>query len=85
LELQSRGLEKCSCPYSSNGTCHLDVRDNKVKDDSQDAYNDPKHIYQERVDHVASERPEEDETQEVEELNNALSSSFPSRPLEALK
>ncbi|KAG2605571.1 serine/threonine-protein kinase fray2-like isoform X1 [Panicum virgatum] len=70
---------------SSNGTCHLDVRDNKVKDDSQDAYNDPKHIYQERVDHVASERPEEDEIQEVEELNDALSSSFPSRPLEALK
>jgi serine/threonine-protein kinase OSR1/STK39 len=70
---------------SSNGTCHLDVRDTKVKDDSQDAYNDPKHIYQERVNHVASERPEEDEIQEVEELNDALSSSFPSRPLEALK
>jgi len=70
---------------SSNGTCHLDVRDNKVKDDSQDAYNGPKHIYQERVNHVASERPEEDEIQEVEELNDALSSSFPSRPLEALK
>ncbi|RLN12424.1 serine/threonine-protein kinase BLUS1-like [Panicum miliaceum] len=70
---------------SSNGTCHLDVRDTKVKDDSQDAYNDPKHIYQERVNHVASERLEEDEIQEVEELNDALSSSFPSRPLEALK
>jgi len=56
-------FSNCGCIFwqidSSNGTCHLDVRDNKVKDDSQDAYNDPKHIYQERVDHVASERPEE--------------------------
>ncbi|CAN6170011.1 unnamed protein product [Urochloa humidicola] len=83
---------------SSNGTCHLDIRDNKVKDDSQDAYNDPEHIYQERVNtgasgiiyqervnHGASGRPEEDEIQEVENLNDALSTSFPSRPLEALK
>ncbi|XP_062228748.1 serine/threonine-protein kinase BLUS1-like isoform X3 [Phragmites australis] len=71
---------------SSNGPCHLDVRDNKVKDDSQDAYSEPEHIYQEMVNHVASGRPEEqDEIQEVEDLNDALSSSFPSRPLEALK
>ncbi|XP_066370402.1 serine/threonine-protein kinase BLUS1-like isoform X2 [Miscanthus floridulus] len=69
---------------SSNGTCYLDVRENKVKDDSQDAYNAPEHIYQERLNHVASRRPEEDEIQEVEALNDALSSSFPSRPLEAL-
>ncbi|XP_021305186.1 serine/threonine-protein kinase BLUS1 isoform X3 [Sorghum bicolor] len=68
-----------------NGTCHLDVRENKVKDDSQDAYNGPGHIYQERLNHVASRRPEEDEIQEVEALNNALSSSFPNHPLEALK
>ncbi|XP_062232927.1 serine/threonine-protein kinase BLUS1-like isoform X2 [Phragmites australis] len=70
---------------SSNGTCHLDVRDNKVKDDSQDAYSEPKHNYQERDNRVASGRPEEDEIQEVEDLNDALSSSFPSRPIEALK
>lgn len=70
---------------SSNGTCYLDVRENKVKDDSQDAYNGPEHIYQERLNHVASRRPETDEIQEVEALNDALSSSFPSRPLEALK
>ncbi|KAK8455445.1 hypothetical protein SEVIR_4G164800v4 [Setaria viridis] len=70
---------------SSNGTCHLEVRDNKVRDDSHDAYNDPELIYQERVNHGASGRPEEDEIQEVEDLNDALSSSFPSRPLEALK
>ncbi|CAN6216938.1 unnamed protein product [Urochloa humidicola] len=83
---------------SSNGTCQLDMRDNKVKGDSQDAYNDPEHIYpervnpgafgniyQERVNHGACGRPEEDEIQEVEDLNDALSTSFPSRPLEALK
>ncbi|CAL5038457.1 unnamed protein product [Urochloa decumbens] len=72
---------------SSNGTCHLDIRDNKVKDVSQDAYNPgiSGHIYQERVNHGASGRPEEDEIQEVEDLNDALSTSFPSRPLEALK
>ncbi|XP_066375798.1 uncharacterized protein [Miscanthus floridulus] len=70
---------------SSNSTCYLDVRESKVKDDSQDAYNGPEHIYQERLNHVASRRREEDEIQEVEALNDALSSSFPSRPLEALK
>nr|CAB3470493.1 unnamed protein product [Digitaria exilis] len=70
---------------SSNGTCHIDARDNKSKDDSQNAHNAPEHIYQERVNHVSSGMPEEDEIQEVEDLNDALSSSFPSRPLEALK
>lgn len=70
---------------SSNGTCYLDVRESKVKDDSQDAYNGPDHVYQERPNHVASRRPEEDEIQEVEALNDALSSSFPSCPLEELK
>ncbi|PWZ08153.1 hypothetical protein Zm00014a_040013 [Zea mays] len=70
---------------SSNGTCYLDVRENRVKDDSQEAYNGPEHIYQERLNHVASRRPEEDEIQEVEALNDAVSSSFSSRSLEALK
>ncbi|TVU11279.1 hypothetical protein EJB05_44854 [Eragrostis curvula] len=70
---------------SSNGTCHYDVRDNKVKDGSQNTYSEPEHICEEKVNHVASGRPAEDEIQEVDDLNDALSSSFPSRPLEALK
>ncbi|KAL6639855.1 hypothetical protein ACP70R_022450 [Stipagrostis hirtigluma subsp. patula] len=70
---------------SSNGTCNLDIRNNKVKGGSEEAYSEPEHIYKERASHVASGRPEEDEIQEVEDLNDALASSFPSRPLEALK
>ncbi|KAK3132372.1 hypothetical protein QOZ80_6AG0520340 [Eleusine coracana subsp. coracana] len=71
---------------NSNGTCHYDVSDNKIKDDSQDTCVQPEDNYQKMVNHVASGMPEEeDEIQEVEDLNDALSSSFPSRPLEALK
>lgn len=44
---------------SSNGTCHIDSRDNKIKDDLQNAQNAPEHIYQERVNRVSSGMPEE--------------------------
>ncbi|KAJ1259388.1 hypothetical protein BS78_10G150900 [Paspalum vaginatum] len=70
---------------SSNGICHLDDRDHRVNNDSQDAYNNPEHIFERKINHLASGTHEEDEIQEVEDLNDALSSSFPSRPLEALK
>jgi serine/threonine-protein kinase OSR1/STK39 len=70
---------------SSNGTCHYDVRENKAKDASEEAHVEPEHNYKEIVNHVASGRPDKDEIQVVEDLNDALSSSFPSRPLEALK
>lgn len=70
---------------SSNDTCHLRERDNRVTNDSQYAYNDPENIFQERNNHVSSGRPDEDEIQEIEDLNDTLSSSFPSHPLEALK
>uniref|UniRef100_A0A0D9WQ32 Protein kinase domain-containing protein n=1 Tax=Leersia perrieri TaxID=77586 RepID=A0A0D9WQ32_9ORYZ len=69
---------------STNGTCHLDGVNSKVKDGIQEDYNEPKNIYQGRANHVASARPE-DEIQEVDDLDCALASSFPSRPLEALK
>ncbi|KAG8075889.1 hypothetical protein GUJ93_ZPchr0006g43748 [Zizania palustris] len=71
---------------STNGTCHLDLDgvSNKVKDGLQEVYNEPENIYQGQANHVVSARPE-DEIQEVEDLDGAFSSSFPSRPLEALK
>ncbi|KAL5224937.1 hypothetical protein ABZP36_011576 [Zizania latifolia] len=69
---------------STNGTWHLDGVNTKVKDGLQEAYNEPENIYQGRASHVASTRPEE-EIQEVEDLDGALPSSFPSHPLEALK
>lgn len=69
---------------SSNGTYCFDVN-NKDKDGLQDAYNEAENIYQERVNRGASARLEEDEIQEVEDLNGDLASSFPTRPLEALK
>ncbi|KAL6909806.1 hypothetical protein ACP4OV_001465 [Aristida adscensionis] len=69
---------------SSNGTPNLDVRNNNVKGGSEEAYSEPEHIYKEKVNHVASGRPEEDEIQEVEDLDGALASSFPSHPLQAL-
>jgi serine/threonine-protein kinase OSR1/STK39 len=68
---------------NTNGTCHLDGVNSKFKDGLQEA-NEPENIYQGRANLVASARPE-DETQEVEDLDGALASSFPSRPLEALK
>uniref|UniRef100_A0A0E0E220 Protein kinase domain-containing protein n=1 Tax=Oryza meridionalis TaxID=40149 RepID=A0A0E0E220_9ORYZ len=68
---------------NSNGTCHLDGVNSKFKDGLQEA-NEPENIYQGRANLVASARPE-DEIQEVEDLDGALASSFPSRPLEALK
>lgn len=43
---------------STNGTCHLDGSNKNVKDGLQDAYNKAENIYQERVNHVASARPE---------------------------
>ncbi|XP_047075617.1 serine/threonine-protein kinase BLUS1-like [Lolium rigidum] len=69
---------------SSNGTYCFDTN-NKDKDGLQDAYNEAEDIYQERVNLGASTRLEEDEIQEVEDLNGDLASSFPTRPLEALK
>ncbi|XP_040380880.1 serine/threonine-protein kinase 10 isoform X3 [Oryza brachyantha] len=68
---------------STNGTCHLDGVNSKVKDGLQEA-NEPENIYQGQANQVASAR-HEDEIQEVEDLDGALASSFPSRPLEALK
>ncbi|KAM0913224.1 hypothetical protein ACQ4PT_012288 [Festuca glaucescens] len=69
---------------SSNGTYCFDAN-NKDKDGLRDAYNEGEDIYQERVNLGASTRLEEDEIQEVEDLNGDLASSFPTRPLEALK
>ncbi|XP_047077003.1 serine/threonine-protein kinase BLUS1-like [Lolium rigidum] len=69
---------------SSNGTYCFDAN-NKDKDGLQDGYNEAENIYQERVNLGASTRLEEDEIQEVEDLNGDLASSFPTRPLEALK
>uniref|UniRef100_A0ACD6AEC3 Uncharacterized protein n=1 Tax=Avena sativa TaxID=4498 RepID=A0ACD6AEC3_AVESA len=69
---------------SSNGTYCFDAN-NKDKGGLQDAYNEAENTYQERVNHGASARLEEDEIQEVEDLNGDLASSFPTRPLEALK
>jgi len=69
---------------SSNGTYCFDAN-NKDKGELQDAYNEAENTYQERVNHGASARLEEDEIQEVEDLNGDLASSFPTRPLEALK
>ncbi|CAM0912131.1 unnamed protein product [Alopecurus aequalis] len=69
---------------SSDGTYSFDAS-NKRKDGLQDAYSEAENIYQERVNHGASARLEEDEIQEVEDLNGDLASSFPTRPLEALK
>lgn len=68
---------------NTNGTCHLDGVNSKFKDGLQEA-NEPENIYQGRANLVASARPE-DEIQEVEDLDGALASSFPGRPLEALK
>ncbi|KAG8094376.1 hypothetical protein GUJ93_ZPchr0012g21866 [Zizania palustris] len=69
---------------STNETWHLDGVNNKVKDGLQEAYTEPENIYHGRANHVASIRPE-GEIQEVEDLDGALPSSFPSHPLEALK
>jgi len=69
---------------SSNGTYCFDAN-NKDKDGLQNSYNEAENIYQERVNHGASARFEEDEIQEVEDLNGDLASSFPTRPPEALK
>ncbi|KAL5200075.1 hypothetical protein ABZP36_021278 [Zizania latifolia] len=71
---------------STNGTCHLDLDgvSNKVKDGLQEVYNEPENIYQGQANHVVSARPE-DAIQEVEDLDGAFASSFPSHPLEALK
>ncbi|VAI85664.1 unnamed protein product [Triticum turgidum subsp. durum] len=70
---------------SSNGTYHFDGANNKDRDGLQDVYNESENIYQERVNHGASARHDEHEIQEVEDLDGDLASSFPTRPLEALK
>uniref|UniRef100_A0A453RGQ0 Protein kinase domain-containing protein n=1 Tax=Aegilops tauschii subsp. strangulata TaxID=200361 RepID=A0A453RGQ0_AEGTS len=70
---------------SSNGTYHFDGANNKDRNGLQDVYNESENIYQERVNHGASARHDEHEIQEVEDLDGDLASSFPTRPLEALK
>ncbi|KAM3189383.1 hypothetical protein ACQJBY_067975 [Aegilops geniculata] len=70
---------------SSNGTYHFDGANNKDRNGLQDVYNESENIYQERVNHGASARHDEHEIHEVEDLDGDLASSFPTRPLEALK
>lgn len=72
-------LDSSNGTYSFNGTNKRDVNG------LREAYNEAENVYQERVNHGASARHVEDEIQEVEDLNGELASSFPTRPLEALK